>query len=329
MSRLRDHFRQWRGPQCVRRCRVAQLLAAGCAMWPDQTTFGPGEAHIAPSKPSQKALLVVAHPDDESECAAILYRITGELGGIVDQVIVTNGESGFHWSGPAESFYGLPLAHETAARRSLPRIRRKEVLRANRILGVRDTWFFGQRDTGFTFNPYDGFRAWNTAWVRNALFALIEREQYDLVLTLLPAEDTHGHHQSVALLMLQAAAGIPQGRRPALAAVSTSAAREFSALTGFPITGTTTGHPVWSFDRTTPIAGSPLDYSIVVHWVIAEHKSQGMFQMEFGRRRFEHFWLFEASGPAGRAKWDAFITQFGEALPPQTPHREIRSHIYA
>ncbi len=46
------------------------------------------------SSPRLKVLLVVAHPDDESECAAFLYHVTHELGGVVDQVVVTNGEAG-------------------------------------------------------------------------------------------------------------------------------------------------------------------------------------------------------------------------------------------
>ena len=40
----------------------------------------------------------------------------------------------------------------------------------------------------------------------------------------------------------------------------------------------------------------PLDYQIVVNWVIAEHKSQGLFQMDSGKHDLEEFWLFEISG---------------------------------
>jgi len=39
-----------------------------------------------------------------------------------------------------------------------------------------------------------------------------------------------------------------------------------------------------------------LNYQIVANWLIAEHKSQGLFQKDFGQHRFEQFWLFAASG---------------------------------
>jgi hypothetical protein len=37
-----------------------------------------------------------------------------------------------------------------------------------------------------------------------------------------------------------------------------------------------------------------LDYQIVVNWVIAEHKSQGLFQMDAGKHDQEQFWLLDA-----------------------------------
>jgi hypothetical protein len=35
-----------------------------------------------------------------------------------------------------------------------------------------------------------------------------------------------------------------------------------------------------------------LTYQIVVDWVIAEHKSQGLFQNRCRQDRFENFWIF-------------------------------------
>ncbi|MEQ1884979.1 MAG: PIG-L family deacetylase [Bryobacteraceae bacterium] len=317
----------------MQRSRFLRLLSTGGTLWPEAAQFGWAEPEVLRPADAPKVLLVVAHPDDESECAAVIYRVTRELRGVVDQAIVTNGEAGYHWSGPAETVYGLDLANEKTARRHLPRIRRKEVLRANEILGVRDTYFFDQQDTGFTFDPREGLRAWNSERVRAALIRLIDREQYDLILTLLPGEDTHGHHQSVAILVLQAVAELPREQRPAVLGVRTSseedASVEFVERSGFPLTRTTSAEPVWSFDRKTTISNSPLDYSIVVHWVIAEHKSQGMFQMEFGRRRYEQFWLFEMSGNAGRAKWEGFLGKFHSTARTEYAAKEVRRHAYA
>ena len=111
--------------------RLLRSLATSVPLWPHETTFGSQE------EPAFKVLLVVAHPDDESECAAVLYRITHELGGAVDQVVVTNGEAGTQYSAPAQAYYGT-LGEETSGRKRLARLRRKEVIRAGKILGIRN-----------------------------------------------------------------------------------------------------------------------------------------------------------------------------------------------
>lgn len=300
---------------CATLSRLLRSLATGVPLWPHETAF-----HLVSSQedPPFKVLLVVAHPDDESECAAVLYRITHELGGAVDQVVVTNGEAGTQYSAPAQAYYGLSLSEEAAGRKRLARLRRKEVLRAGQILGIRHNYFFEQKDTGFTFDAQDGFRAWNTNLIRHQLLALLKSERYDLALVLLPSADTHGHHQTVAQITLEAVANLEPAYRPAAVGVRTVTSEielpeSFSELEGFPLTRTTSAEPAWTFDRRTPLkCHRALDYSIVVNWVIAEHKSQGIFQMEYGRRMQEHFWLFEAGGPFGAARWRNFLQRIEE-----------------
>ena len=287
--------------------RLLRSLATSVPLWPHETTFGSQE------EPAFKVLLVVAHPDDESECAAVLYRVTHELGGAVDQVVVTNGEAGTQYSAPAQAYYGLTLGEETSGRKRLARLRRKEVIRAGKILGIRHNYFFNQRDTGFTFDPLEGFHAWNIELVQQELFKLLRRESYDLVLVLLPSADTHGHHQTVAQLTLEAVTNLEHRDRPAVLGARTVTSETglpetFSELDGFPLTRTTSSEPAWTFDKWTPLkCHHALDYSIVVNWVIAEHKSQGIFQMEYGRRTQEQFWLFEVGGPSGVARWCHFL----------------------
>jgi LmbE family N-acetylglucosaminyl deacetylase len=292
--------------------RLLQLLSGAsvsAACWPGCTEFAVSELA---AEPSVKVLLVVAHPDDESECAGALYRIVHHLNGVVDQVVVTAGEGGQHYCAPALEYYGLPISRGIA--KELPRLRRREVRRAGRIIGVRRHYFFGQKDNGFTLDPSEGLRSWNLPWLRNELRCLMRRERYDLVLTLLPAQDTHGHHQTVALLALEAAEALPVEERPAIAGVRSGSSADagrlrFDGLPGFPITRTTTAEPAWSFDRHTPLAcNTALDHSIIVHWVIAEHKSQGMFQMEYGRNTHEYFWLFEVGGERRSGLWSRFTT---------------------
>ena len=303
--------RMWTGGNC-RLQRLLRSLATGAPLWPHETTFE------SQQEPTFKVLLVVAHPDDESECAAVLYRITHELGGAVDQVVVTNGEAGRQYSAPAEAYYGLSLSEGTSGRKRLARLRREEVLRASQILGIRHNYFFDQKDTGFTFDPLEGFHAWNIELVQQELFTLLRRERYDLVLVLLPAADTHGHHQTVAQVTLEAVANLEPRDRPAVLGTRTVTSEtglpeSFSELDGFPLTRTTSSQPAWTFDRRTPLkCHHALDYSIVVNWVIAEHKSQGSFQMEYGRRTQENFWLFEVGGPYGVARWRNFLHRVEE-----------------
>jgi N-acetylglucosamine malate deacetylase 2 len=261
--------------------------------------------------PSIKVLLVVAHPDDESECVGTLYRITHELGGIVDQVVVTDGGGGQNFSAPALNYYGLPYKHDV--QKELPRLRRKELLRAGQIIGVRQHYFLDQKDNGYTRDPGEGLRSWNLPRVRRELRRLLQCEQYDILLTLLPTGVTHGHHKTVALLALEAVSELPLAMRPALLGVGAGSSRnilpsEFDELPGFPGAFTASARPVWSFDRRTPLAANAaLDYSIIVHWVIAEHKSQGMFQMEYGRHTHEHFWQFTAGGERWESMWQPLM----------------------
>jgi LmbE family N-acetylglucosaminyl deacetylase len=198
---------------------LLQLMAdasSSDAWWPGCPEFAVSETA---AESNLKILLVVAHPDDESECAGTLYRLVHEFHATVDQAVVTGGEGGQHYCGPAVEYYGLSKKRTLA--KELPSLRRKEVRRAGRIIGVRRHYFFGQKDNGFTLDPGDGFRNWNLPALRSELRGLLRRERYDLVLTLLPSEDTHGHHKTVALLALEAAESLPaQVRRPKIASAS-------------------------------------------------------------------------------------------------------------
>jgi len=288
--------------------RLIQSIAASAALWPDATAFNPVLAEDSSGDDAPiKALLVNAHPDDESESAALVYRLTHELGAAVDQVVVTNGEGGHQYAALAEAYYRLPLTTANNARELLGQIRREELMRSSRILGIRHSYFLDQQDTGVTLNVADAFDSWDTTRVRQELL-LLQFERYDLVVLLLPTSDTHGHHKTIAALTLETVAEIEAENRPAVLGVRTAAATdayaEFSQLSGYPATKTLDPAPVWSFDRRTPLScHESLDHSIVVNWVISEHKSQGFFQMECGRRTHEHFWLFEVSGEAGATRW--------------------------
>lgn len=251
-----------------------------------------------------KVLIVVAHPDDEYAFAATVYRITHEQAGTVDQVVLTNGEAGYRYSQLAESIYGERLTVESVGRSALPAIRKEETRRAGKILGVRHQVFLEQKDARFTLDGTEAFRGlWNTGLIHQTLLDLLRTEHYDVVLTLLPTNETHGHHQAATLLALEAVAELSEERRPAVIGARPAergeAGYRFNGHPGLRLASVTTASPAFSVDRSEAVRENcPLTYSIVVNWVIAEHKSQGLFQTETGKHDREQFWIFDLSGAA-------------------------------
>ncbi len=260
-------------PDLTRRDVSLGLLSAGLA-WPARPW---------------RVLVVVAHPDDEYYVAATVYRLAQELNATVDQMVVTNGEGGYRYSALAERYYGLKLTDERTGRAHLPAIRKRETVAAGRVLGVRHHYFLDQPDHGYTHNEREALDGqWNVAEVKRALRERLEREGYDFVFTLWPTSRTHGHHQAVAHLAAEVVGELDDARRPVL----------LGADTGEDVRS---AEPALELDRRREFGPSgSLSYQIVAHWVIAEHKSQGMFQNDWGKCPVERFWPLGA-GPANAA----------------------------
>ncbi len=280
-------------------------------------SLGLTTAASSTARSGPKVLLVVAHPDDEYFFAASVYRITRELNGIVDQVVITNGEAGYRYSSLAENYYNAHLTDEAIGRARLPEIRQRETLAAGRVLGIRHHHFLNQRDSKFTLDPEDAFRLWNTEASTHWIANLMERERYDFVFGILPTADTHGHHQAATLIALNAAARVRQTARPIVIGADPARASEpvrpYSALAGHANTNPWDGAPVYRFSRASRFGfNKSLSYQIVVNWMIAEHKSQGLFQTECNRLDEERFWLFAQNPPEAKAK----ARQLFESLQP-------------
>jgi N-acetylglucosamine malate deacetylase 2 len=253
------------------------------------------------SAPSH-VLLVVAHADDESEMAGTIYRITKELSGAVDQVIISDGEGGFRYSSLAGRYYGADLASEPVGRALLPHIRQEEARRAGRVLGIRRQWFLNERDDHFTLNVQEVLeKTWRADRVEQWLVKRLHKNHYDQVFVLLPTEDTHGEHKAATILALRAAEQIPEDQRPAVLGIQASPddTTSYETLSGYPITATNSSQPQFHFDRDVHFGfRDALSYQIVVNWVISEHKSQGLFQTTVGQNRYENFWVFSNGGRA-------------------------------
>jgi LmbE family N-acetylglucosaminyl deacetylase len=184
-------------------------MLAGAALLPGESSAQSAAA------PERKLLIVVAHPDDEYAFAATVYRLVRELGWTADQLIVTDGESGYRYSALAEAYYGVPLANAADARAHLPAIRKEEAARAGKILGIRRHYFLEQKDLGFASDPASADSSnWDQTLVLARVSALLARERYAAVLTLLPTAATHGHHRAATRLALEAVARIAPAGRP-------------------------------------------------------------------------------------------------------------------
>ena len=276
-------------------------IATSAAVWPKSDIVAPLSAtdNTSVEGAAVKVLMVNAHPDDESESAVLVYRLTHELGAAVDHVVVTNGEGGDQYTALAEAYYRLPL---TPA--ALAQIRREELMRSSRILGIRHIYFLDQKDTGVTLDVADAFEAWDIERIRQELHILLQFESYDLVSLLLPSADSHGHHQTTAALTLETVAKLEAEDRPAVLGVRTSASadellrrsrgspiiRRHKPLTQYRF-GVSTGEP----RLIAIVAGSPHRRQLGYQ----RTQITGFFPDGTRRRTHEHFWLFEVSGEAG------------------------------
>jgi N-acetylglucosamine malate deacetylase 2 len=229
-------------------------------------------------------------------------------------VVITDGESGYRYSALAEAVYGKALANERDGRANLPAIRKKETERAGKLIGITRHYFLDQRDLGFaTDRAAAGTGNWDHDRVLGFVGGLLEREQYDVVFTLLPTEETHGHHRAAAAIAREAVASLPADRRPlVLGAEPRSRADRATMFQG--------SAPALVFDRTATFGyHDALNYQIVVNWVIAEHKSQGLFQRDCGRHELEEFWVLggaaslKLSSSAEKPQLDRLIHQINQA----------------
>jgi LmbE family N-acetylglucosaminyl deacetylase len=255
-----------------------------------------------------RVLLVVAHPDDEYEVAGTVYRISKELSGTVDQVIITDGEAGYRYSSLATPYYGVDLTDEAVGRARLPGIRKEEARRAGKILGIHHQWFLNEKDDRFTLDAGQSLHgSWHEERILRVLQQRFRKGHYDFVFVLLPSEQTHGEHKAASILALKAVEHLPASRRPIVLGAQAGGEdpAPYNSLSGYPLTATDSLRPQFQFDRNTRFGyQQSLSYQIVVDWVIAEHKSQGLFQTRCQQDRFENFWLFTVNGTsaAGEAK---------------------------
>jgi len=295
-------------PANVVRCIVIFLLVTGFVVAQQPTATAPAPVSAAPPR----VLIVVAHPDDEGCFAATVYEITHNLGGTVDQLVITNGEGGYRYSLLAESFYGVALTDEAVGRAALPEIRKRELFDAGRILGISNHFFLDQPDLR---NTQDIDEVLNQHWLPGVVLPAVGRRiaagKYDFVLTLFPSPQTHGGHKAATITALNAVQRSTV-RKPVVLGcqASRSGAETPLSWTGFQ----SAEHPftvlpqVFVVDRTVKFGfKNTLDYQIIVNWMIAAHKSQGTYQNLMNRADHEDFAILESGAADEVARADALF----------------------
>jgi hypothetical protein len=141
-----------------------------------------GASPLEVARKPVRVLLVVAHPDDEYEVGGTVYRISKELFGTVDQVIINDGEAGYRYSSLAVPYYGIDLTNEAVGRARLPGIRKEEARRAGRILGIQHQWFLNEKDDRFTLDAGESLqRSWHEERILRVLQQRLSKGHYDFV----------------------------------------------------------------------------------------------------------------------------------------------------
>ena len=286
-----------------------------------------------------RVLIIEAHPDDETACAASVYKITHDLHGTVDLAVITDGQGGYKYSTLANDFYHLNLTDESIGRTNLPRIRRRELRAAGAILGIRHYTFFDQKDARYTLDIHEALDSlWNVNSVLQGANRLLRKGHYDFVFTLLPTPSTHGHHKAACVLALRAAQALADtSSRPIVLALTGRKKGEpdstnYTQLAGYPQTRVSDAAPGYSFDRTQSFGfNHALNYEIIVNWEIAEHKSQGTMQLAMNGGDVEDFWYFDINPASGRDRtkrlFDALaVNHYPELTYPGEHVRADRGH---
>jgi LmbE family N-acetylglucosaminyl deacetylase len=287
------------------------VLSALCVL------FVPSTKTIAQSDNSVRVLIVTAHPDDETAFAGSVYKITHDMHGRVDYALITNGEGGYKYSTLAEAYYGLELTDEKVGREYLPTIRKQELMNAGKILGVRNYYFFDQKDHRYTINPHEALDSiWDVPLIQQRLHDILIVGQYDYIFCLLPTDSTHGHHKGATIMALTAVSKLPDGvKRPVVLGVedsrkSDTILKHYNGLADYPITIPNKTAPIFHFDRSVKFGyHDVLSYKMIVNWEIAEHKSQGTMQMDLNGADLENFYFFALNDVAKIEKTRAFFAE--------------------
>jgi len=138
-------------------------------------------------------IAVFAHPDDEIGLATVLARYALGENKVVVNVYTTRGEGGgnmvgTHWG------EALGILRETELRQCLD------------ILGVHSCYFLDRLDWAYTESADATMQKWDREETLERLVRLVRALRPDVIVTMGPAPrpGSHGHHQAVGILAIEA-----------------------------------------------------------------------------------------------------------------------------
>jgi LmbE family N-acetylglucosaminyl deacetylase len=152
-----------------------------------QTVPGPDDRYKA------DVLLVIAHPDDETNVSTYLWKAVLDEGKRVAVLITTRGNTGFNVIGMEES-KALADVREIEGRRSLA------------AHGITDVWFLRGPDTP-TQDVLNSLETLGHGEALEDVVRIIRLTRPDVILTWLPAYvdgENHGDHQAAAVVATEA-----------------------------------------------------------------------------------------------------------------------------
>ena len=249
-----------------------------------------------------KVLIVTAHPDDETMFPVVIFKITHELKGSADLALLTDASGGFNGM-VASSYFGMNMLDSVVGRQNLPRIRKQEMKASGDILGIKNYFFFDQRDDFYNRDekPYLQGKRWNMAYVERRLDSILTKGQYDYVFCLIPHEGQHAHHKTASLSALRAVQRYKGPKKPIVLggqSQNKGSTFRFSELAGYPESRISPTAAVFEFDRSYGFGeDNKHSYMIVADWVKAAHKTQsGDMNQSMHRGDLETFWYFALNG---------------------------------
>lgn len=245
-----------------------------------------------------KILIVTAHPDDETMFPVTVFKITHELKGSADIALLTDASGGFNGM-VASSYFGMNMLDSTVGRKQLPAIRKKEMKASGDILGIKNYFFFDQRDDFYNRDekPYLQGKRWNISYIDRRLDSILAAGQYDYIFCMVPHEGQHAHHKTASLSALRAVQRYKGKKKPIILggqAQNKGYTFRFTELEGYPESRVSATSPVFEFDRSYTFGeDNKHSYMIVADWVKASHKTQsGDMNQAMHKGDLEVFWYF-------------------------------------